>query len=82
MTGYAINERGRQATIESMQADADTEKFGHKQIQYGTTNDPKTSCATCRYFGEPKPGVLRCALVRDPIHRDGWCQYWHSPFNS
>jgi hypothetical protein len=92
MTGYTINApRGRQATIESMQADAEKDKMNQKSVEYGdggmhpytdwTAKGPKESkreeyCRTCRYFAEPKPSAFRCSLVRNPIRKDGWCRYW------
>jgi len=37
-------------------------------------------CSNCRYFAEPSgttTGGTACSLVRSPIHKTGWCQWWH-----
>lgn len=37
-------------------------------------------CSNCRYFSQPSgdnAGGTKCSLVRSPIHKTGWCTWWH-----
>lgn len=60
--------------VESMAQEEDREKATHRSVSYGEGRDGE-ECRSCYWYQE-KTGRTCCAMVRDPIHPDGWCRLY------
>lgn len=59
--------------VTAMAKDDDDEKLSHQSVSYGEGHAPEF-CRTCKYSDhKEKP---KCALVMDPIEKNGWCRLW------